>query len=109
MPAAVKLRDPIRLRNFVRCPAELAASVACGDSRRNGSRRVGEDRGHGSSDLARLGASLQRRWAGPGFEKLLAAICEGRVGAAVSIEASRLARKGRDWHMLVEFCGFVGT
>ena len=27
-------------------------------------------------------------------EKLLAAICEGRVGAVLSIEASRLARNG---------------
>jgi DNA invertase Pin-like site-specific DNA recombinase len=43
------------------------------------------------------------------FEKLLAAICEGRVGAVVSIEASRLARNGRDWHTLLEFCGLVGT
>lgn len=33
----------------------------------------------------------------PGFERLLAAICGGQVGAVVSIEASRLARNGRDW------------
>ena len=45
----------------------------------------------------------------PGFQKLLAAICEGRVGAVVSLEASRLARNGRDWHTLLEFCGLVGT
>src|SRR5262245_35705682 len=45
----------------------------------------------------------------PGFEKLLAAICEGRVGAVLSIEASRLARNGRDWHTLLEFCGVVDT
>ena len=50
-----------------------------------------------------------RMVARPGFEKLLAAICEGRVGAVVSIEASRLARNGRDWHTLLEFCGLVGT
>jgi hypothetical protein len=40
---------------------------------------------------------------------LLAAICEGRVGAVLSIEASRLARNGRDWHTLLEFCGLVDT
>lgn len=45
----------------------------------------------------------------PGFTKLLAAICEGRVGAVVSLEASRLARNGRDWHTLLEFCGLIGT
>ena len=41
--------------------------------------------------------------------RLLAAICEGRVGAVFSLEASRLARNGRDWHTLLEFCGLVGT
>lgn len=56
-------------------------------------------------DLGRSGSGVAR----PGFEKLLAAICEGRVGAVVSIEASRLARNGRDWHTLLEFCGLVGT
>jgi len=56
-------------------------------------------------DLGRSGSGVRR----PGFEKLLAAICEGRVGAVVSIEASRLARNGRDWHTLLEFCGLVGT
>ena len=45
----------------------------------------------------------------PGFERLLAAICSGQVGAVVSIEASRLARNGRDWHTLLEFCALVGS
>lgn len=45
----------------------------------------------------------------PGFERLLAAICSGLVGAVVSIEASRLARNGRDWHTLLEFCALVGS
>ena len=45
----------------------------------------------------------------PGFERLLAAICSGEVGAVVSIEASRLARNGRDWHTLLEFCALVGS
>jgi excisionase family DNA binding protein len=57
------------------------------------------------NDLGRSGGGVAR----PGFEKLLAAICDGRVGAVVSIEASRLARNGRDWHTLLEFCGLVGT
>ncbi len=35
--------------------------------------------------------------------------CEGRVGAVLAIEASRLARNGRDWHTLIEFCGLVDT
>jgi DNA invertase Pin-like site-specific DNA recombinase len=44
----------------------------------------------------------------PGFERLLAAICNAQVGAVVCIEASRLARNGRDWHTLLEFCALVG-
>jgi excisionase family DNA binding protein len=56
-------------------------------------------------DLGRSGGGGRR----PGFEKLLAAICEGRVGAVMSVEASRLARNGRDWHTLLEFCGLVRT
>ena len=56
-------------------------------------------------DLGRSGGGIAR----PGFERLLAVICEARVGAVFAIEASRLARNGRDWHTLIEFCGLVGT
>jgi len=56
-------------------------------------------------DLGRSGGGIAR----PGFERLLAAICEARVGAVFAIEASRLARNGRDWHTLIEFCGLIGT
>jgi DNA invertase Pin-like site-specific DNA recombinase len=56
-------------------------------------------------DLGRSGSGAVSR---PGFERLLVAICEGRVGAVLSIEASRLARNGRDWHTLLEFCALVG-
>src|SRR5216684_6603680 len=44
-----------------------------------------------------------------GFERLLRALCDGQVGAVFSIEASRLARNGRDWHTLLEFCAIVGA
>lgn len=54
-------------------------------------------------DLAISGSGVKR----PGFERLLAAICEGRVGAVLTIEVSRLARNGRDWHTLLEFCGII--
>ena len=56
-------------------------------------------------DLGRSGGGVSR----PGFERMLAAICEGRAGAVFAIEASRLARNGRDWHTLIEFCGLIGT
>ena len=54
-------------------------------------------------DLGRSGAGVRR----PGFERLLAALCEGAVGAVFCIEASRLARNGRDWHTPLEFCRLV--
>jgi excisionase family DNA binding protein len=56
-------------------------------------------------DLGVSGSGVAR----PGFERLLAAICRGTVGAVVSIEASRLARNGRDWHTLLDFCALVGS
>src|SRR5664279_2978189 len=46
-------------------------------------------------DLGISGSGGARR---PGFERLLRALCDGTVGAVFSIEASRLARNGRDWH-----------
>jgi DNA invertase Pin-like site-specific DNA recombinase len=56
-------------------------------------------------DLGRSGDGIAR----PGFERLLALVCEGRVGAVFAIEASRLARNGRDWHTLIDLCGLVGA
>jgi DNA invertase Pin-like site-specific DNA recombinase len=56
-------------------------------------------------DLGISGSGTHR----PGFEHLLRALCNGQVGAVFSIEASRLARNGRDWHTLLEFCSVVGA
>lgn len=57
-------------------------------------------------DLGRSGSGLVER---PGFQKLVAAVCGGSVGAVFCIEASRLARNGRDWHHLIDLCALVGT
>ena len=56
-------------------------------------------------DLGRSGSGTAR----PGFERLLGAVCEGGVGAVLSLEISRLARNGREWHTLMEFCAIVGA
>jgi DNA invertase Pin-like site-specific DNA recombinase len=56
-------------------------------------------------DLGISGSGTQR----PGFARLLRELCEAQVGAVFSIEASRLARNGRDWHTLLEFCSVVGA
>lgn len=57
-------------------------------------------------DLGRSGSGLVDR---PGFQRLVTAVLNGEVGAVFSIEASRLARNGRDWHHLIELCGISGT
>lgn len=54
-----------------------------------------------------LGRSASGSVARPGFEKLVAAVCAGEVGAVLCFDASRLARNGRDWHHLLELCGLV--
>ena len=55
-------------------------------------------------DLGRSGGGTER----PGYDRLLAAVCRGDVGAVLSLEASRLARNGREWHTLIDYCGLVG-
>jgi DNA invertase Pin-like site-specific DNA recombinase len=57
-------------------------------------------------DLGRSGSGLVER---PGFQRLVAEVCTGEVGAVLCLEASRLARNGRDWHHLIELCGMVGA
>ena len=57
-------------------------------------------------DLGRSGSGLVER---PGFQKLVASVCSSAVGAIFCIEASRLARNGRDWHHLIDLCALVGS
>jgi len=57
-------------------------------------------------DLGVSGAGTQQR---PGFSRLLAAVCNGEVGAVFALEASRLARNNRDWHHLIDLCVLTRT
>jgi len=57
-------------------------------------------------DLGRSGSGNMER---PGFERLVALVCSGNVGAVYCLEASRLARNGRDWHHLIDLCALAGT
>jgi DNA invertase Pin-like site-specific DNA recombinase len=54
-------------------------------------------------DLGRSGDGTERI----GFDRVLAEVCTGKVGAVFAIEDSRLARNGRQWHTLLEFCALV--
>lgn len=55
-------------------------------------------------DLGRSGAGTTER---KGFARLLEAVCSGRIGAVLALEASRLARNNRDWHHLVDLCALT--
>ena len=55
-------------------------------------------------DLGRSGGGGVER---PGFQKLLTAVYESRIGIVLSVDASRLARNGREWHTLLEFFAVV--
>jgi DNA invertase Pin-like site-specific DNA recombinase len=39
-----------------------------------------------------------------GFERMVAEVCLGKVGAVAAREVSRFARNSRDWQQLVEMC-----
>src|SRR3954463_3908999 len=52
-------------------------------------------------DLGRSAAgSVQRA----GFERMVAEVCLGKVGAVCAREVSRFARNSRDWQQLIEMC-----
>ena len=57
-------------------------------------------------DLGRSDSGSVER---PGFERLVALVCSDGVGAVYCIEASRLARNGRDWHHLIDLCALTGA
>ena len=56
-----------------------------------------------------LGRSAAGAIARMGFEQLKEAVCASNIGAIFSVDASRLARNGREWHTLLELCGVVGV
>lgn len=59
---------------------------------------IDDDQGHSGSGTARSG-----------FDQLVDAVCEGKVGVVVALEVSRMARNGREWHTLMDYCAIVDT
>jgi DNA invertase Pin-like site-specific DNA recombinase len=56
-----------------------------------------------------LGQSAAGTAARAGFERLVAAVCLGEVGAVAAREVSRFARNNREWQQLIEVCRMVDT
>src|SRR5919108_2381130 len=57
-------------------------------------------------DLGRSAAGSVTR---AGFERMVAEVCLGKVGAVAAREVSRFARNSRDWQQLIEMCRVVDT
>jgi hypothetical protein len=67
----------------------------------------------GWSEIEVIDDDLGRSAAGgvvrAGFERMVAEVCLGKVGAVAAREVSRFARNSRDWQQLVEMCRVVDT
>src|SRR5713101_4949675 len=57
-------------------------------------------------DLGRSAAGMVTR---AGFERRVAEVCLGKVGAVAAWEVFRFARNSREWQQLVEVCRVVDT
>jgi DNA invertase Pin-like site-specific DNA recombinase len=68
---------------------------------------------HGWSEIEVIDDDLGRSAAGgvqrAGFERMVAEVCLGKVGAVCAREVSRFARNSRDWQQLIEMCRVVDT
>ena len=56
-----------------------------------------------------LGCSAAGGTTRAGFERMVAEVCLGKVGAVAAREVSRFARNSHDWQQLVEMCRVVDT
>ena len=105
-PAILQRKAVVYVRQSTQAQVDLNT-----ESRRRQYELVEVARRHGfksvdviDDDLGRSASGMVAR---PGFEKLVAALCAGEIGAVLCFDASRLARNGRDWHHLLELCGLV--
>jgi DNA invertase Pin-like site-specific DNA recombinase len=67
----------------------------------------------GWSEIETVDVDLGRSAAGgvarAGFERMVAEVCLGKVGAVAAREVSRFARNSHDWQQLIEMCRVVDT
>lgn len=105
-PALLKRKAVVYVRQSTQTQVQINL-----ESQRRQYDLVDEARRRGFRDVEVIDDDLGRSASGtvarPGFEKLVAWLCAGDVGAVLCFDASRLARNGRDWHHLLELCGLV--
>jgi DNA invertase Pin-like site-specific DNA recombinase len=67
----------------------------------------------GWSEIETVDDDLGRSAAGgvvrQGFERMVAEVCLGKIGAVAAREVSRFARNSREWQQLIEMCRVVDT
>src|SRR5437868_9488652 len=107
LPAAVLKRKAVV---YVRQSTQAQVQMNL-ESKRRQYELVDEAKRRGFRDIEVIDDDHARSASGavarPGFEKLVAWLCAGQVGAVLRFDASRLARNGRDWHHLLELCVLV--
>src|ERR1700757_3633336 len=107
LPAAVLKRKAVV---YIRQSSQTQVQVNL-ESQRRQYDLVDEARRRGFQPVEVIGEDFGRSASGtvarPGFDRLVAWLCAGEVGAVLCFDASRLARNGRDWHHLLELCGLV--
>src|SRR3954463_4327124 len=105
-PAVLKRKAVVYVRQST--PAQVESNL---ESQRRQYELVDVARRRGFRDVEVIDDDLGRSAGGatarPGFQRLVAWLCAGEVGAVLCLDASRLARDGRDWHHLLELCGLV--
>src|SRR3989441_971922 len=119
-------RRPLRQRGGAGSADRIASFVAAGRGTRKNRGRGHVERQGGSArcddsdqaridwnqvvvideDLGKSGATVVGR---TGFQRLVAEVSLGRVGAVFGLEVSRLARNNRDWYQLLDLCGLMNT
>src|SRR3954470_397221 len=107
-PAVLKRKAVVYVRQSTQAQVETNL-----ESRRRQYELVDVARSRGFRDIEVIDDDLGRSASGmvarPGFERLVAWLCAGEVGAVLCLDASRLARNGRDWHQLVDLCALTGA
>ena len=94
-PAVLKRKAVVYVRQSTQAQVQLHL-----ESQRRQYELVDEARRLGFRDVEVIDDDLGRSASGtvarPGFDKLVAWLCGGQVGAVLCFDASRLARNGRD-------------
>jgi DNA invertase Pin-like site-specific DNA recombinase len=110
-----KIRPPHRARKAVLYVRQSSAGQVIHSTESQRLQYAMQDRLRelGWSEIEVIDEDLGRSAAGTvvrtGFERMVAEVCLGHVGAVAAREVSRFARNNREWQHLVEVCRMVDT